>query len=117
MSVRDNQFEVYQKTPQVKAYMDCQETVLRIMEEAPRLAYECGSGSLMPELERLVNNVVDYWLDVNKYTQQKAKERGGVLFLPDLNESEWQVVLHLVDKVNLFIYGLRQMCERYRLSL
>lgn len=116
MSAGDNQFEVYQETPQVKAFMDCQETVQRIKEEAPRLASECG-GSLMPELKRLVNNVVDYWLDVMEYIQQKAKERGGVLYLPDLNESEWQVVLHLVDKVNLFIYGLRQMCKRYRLSL
>lgn len=114
MSAGDNQFEVYQDTPQVKAYMDCQETVQRIMKEAPRLAFECGGLS---DLIRLVNNVVDYWLDVNVYIQQKAKERGGVLYLPDLNESEWQEVLHLVDKVNLFIYGLRQLCERYRLSL
>ena len=115
MSAGDNQIEVYKDTPQVKAFMDCQETVQRIMEEAPRLYAEC-CGTL-PDLKRLVNNVVDYWLDVIVYIQQKAKERGGVLYLPDLNESEWQEVLHLVNKVNLFIYGLRQLCERYRLSL
>lgn len=116
MSAGDNQFEVYQDTPEVKAYMDCQDTVQRIMEEAPRLAgMLCGTMS--SELERLVNNVVYYWLDVKEYIQQKAKERGGVLYLPDLNESEWRDVLSLIDKVNLFIYGLRQMCKRYGVSL
>ena len=116
MSAGDNQFEVYQDTPEVKAYMDCQDTVQRIWREAPRILGECY-GSRKPDLERLANNVVDYWLDVKEYIQKKAKEHGGVLYLPDLTESEWRKVLSLVDRVNLYIYGFLQICERYELTL
>lgn len=118
MRVRfDDQSEAHRNVELEDAYLDCQETVQRIWNETPLLLRGTSLDSRrVSRLQRAANDVVDRWLDVMECVDQITKEHGGVLFFPDLKQSEWRVIMARVTMVNFLIDDYRRICGECGLS-